>query len=48
MLSGDASQDTRKRFFEAGADDYVLKPATVEELRDAIRLRANPNHAGAS
>jgi signal transduction histidine kinase/CheY-like chemotaxis protein len=48
VLSGDTSQDTRRRFFEAGADDYVLKPATVEELRDVIRLRTNPNHAGAS
>jgi signal transduction histidine kinase/CheY-like chemotaxis protein len=46
VLSGDASQDSRKRFFEAGADDYVLKPVTVEELRDVIRLRANQNHAG--
>jgi CheY-like chemotaxis protein len=45
-LSGDASSESRARFFDAGADDYLVKPAAIQELRDVIRLRAR--HAGAA
>ncbi|HZT37465.1 MAG TPA: ATP-binding protein [Bryobacteraceae bacterium] len=43
-LSGDPSAESRARFFDAGADDYVIKPAAIQELRDVIHLRAD--HAG--
>lgn len=43
-LSGDPSAESRARFFDAGADDYVIKPAAIQELRDVIHLRAH--HAG--
>ena len=38
-ISGHTAPEWRKSFFEAGADDYLLKPATAAELRDAIRMR---------
>jgi len=37
-VSGDGSSDWRARFFEAGVDDYLLKPVTGDEFRQVIRI----------
>jgi len=39
MLTALASEDTRMRSFEAGADDYLLKPIVKQELLARLRLR---------
>ena len=37
-LCGDASRDQQRLFFEAGANDYLVKPATATEIREVIQV----------
>lgn len=40
ILSGEATLDARVRLLEAGADDYVIKPFHIEELKARISALA--------
>jgi DNA-binding response OmpR family regulator len=40
VLSGESSMDTRVRLLESGADDYIVKPFHVEELKARIAALA--------
>jgi DNA-binding response OmpR family regulator len=40
ILSGESAMDTRVRLLESGADDYVIKPFHVDELKARITALA--------
>jgi signal transduction histidine kinase/ActR/RegA family two-component response regulator len=44
-VCGDAISDWRRRFFDAGANDYLVKPAAASELREVIRIYVKRNVA---
>ena len=37
MLSGDATTETKVNCFDTGADDYIIKPFSVDELMARVR-----------
>jgi two-component system chemotaxis response regulator CheY len=37
LLTGDKSDELRKQGTEAGANDFILKPVTSSNLRDAVQ-----------
>ena len=42
LISTDAAQQDRSRALSLGADDYLTKPFTTEQLRQAIGRLVNP------
>lgn len=46
-ITGHSSPEWRRGFFEAGADDFLLKPTSAAELRDVIRMRVHPRSCSA-
>jgi two-component system chemotaxis response regulator CheY len=37
MVTTEADEDEKKKAFEAGADDYLVKPANAEQINDSIK-----------
>jgi DNA-binding NarL/FixJ family response regulator len=46
MLSSEAADVTIDEAMALGADSYVMKPATLEELEKAINLALKKNQKG--
>ncbi|HMK57017.1 MAG TPA: response regulator [Dissulfurispiraceae bacterium] len=37
MVTTEADEDEKKRAFETGVDDYLVKPANAEQISDSIK-----------
>ncbi|MDI6728896.1 MAG: response regulator, partial [Thermodesulfovibrionales bacterium] len=37
MVTTEADEDEKKRAFEAGADDYLVKPTNADQINESIK-----------